>query len=258
MAKSGESEGQRVKSVDRAFQIIEFLRRENGADIQTVAERLSVANSTAYRYLMTLESSGYLTKKAGQYHVSLRFLRLGEHSRERNPAFQLAREKVRQLADETDERAQFVTESHGKALFVHRAMGEHAVETDSRTGKVVPLHTIAAGKAILAHLPSDRVEEIIDTHGLEARTENTISGREQLFENLEEIRKRGFSYNRQESTQGLSGVGVPVIQRDNNDVIGALSVVGATHRMKKERLSDALPNLLLAAANELELDIAYL
>lgn len=251
-------EDQRVKSVDRAFRIVEVLRKENGADIQTVADRLDVANSTAYRYLMTLESSGYLSKNEGKYHVSLRFLRLGEHSRNRNPEYKLAQQKVQQLAEETDERAQFVTESHGKAVFVYRGMGEHAVETDSRTGKEVPLHTIAAGKAILAHLPEERVDEIVDTHGLDTRTENTICERDQLFDNLEEIRERGFSYNHQESTQGLSGVGVPVKRRDDSSVIGALSVVGATHRMKEERLSEKLPDKLLAAANELELDIAYL
>jgi DNA-binding IclR family transcriptional regulator len=77
-----------------------------------------------------------------------------------------------------------------------------------------------------------------------------------LNDKLTEIRERGYSHNHQESTIRLSGVGVPVFDGDDT-VLGALSVVGATNRIKGNRLTKEIPELLLAAANELGLDIEH-
>jgi len=244
-----------VKTVWRTFRIIEILREEDGATTKEVADRLDVANSTAYRYLATLHDIGYITKEDQKYQIALRFLRLGRYSKERKQIYELAEQRVELLAEETGERVQFVSESHGRAVLVSIEMGERAVVTDSKIGKELPIHSTSAGKAILAHLPEDRLREIVERHGLSERTKHTISSRAALEQELAEIRDRGYSYNRQESTVGLSGVGVPVLDGDDT-VLGALSVVGATNRIG-DRLDEKLPSLLLAAANELELDIAH-
>lgn len=40
-------------------------------------------------------------------------------------------------------------------------------------------------------------------------------------------------------------------------MIGGISVTGPSHRLNGERLESDLPDLLLGAANELELNIAH-
>jgi DNA-binding IclR family transcriptional regulator len=65
------------------------------------------------------------------------------------------------------------------------------------------MHLTSAGKAILAHYPRERVEEIIDHRGLDSATPNSITEREALFKELEDIRERGFSFNNQENIEGL-------------------------------------------------------
>lgn len=245
-----------VKSLDTFISILETLYDLDGANITEVASELGMAKSTAYRHLHTLERRGYLIREDGDYYVGLKFLELGEYARNKRPAYRMARTKVEEIARETDERAQFIVEEHGQAVYVHRATGEHAVLTDPGIGKRIPMHSVAAGKAILACYSRERVDEIVDRHGLPRFTDRTIVSRDALFEDLETVRERGYSFNRQENVEGLHAVGVPVKGPDDRP-IGALSVSGPTHRFKGDWFEQELPNLLLGTANELELNIAH-
>ncbi|WP_254544753.1 IclR family transcriptional regulator [Halomarina pelagica] len=246
-----------IKSVETMFDILELLRTQNGARLTDVADELGMAKSTVHQYLTTLEVREFVVREGDEYHVGLRFLDYGEFARSRNPVYDLAKESVRELAELTEERAQFVIEEHGRGVYVYMAVGDRAVKTDSRIGKRVFLHATAAGKAILAHLPDRRIREVFDAPGLEPVTEHTVVDPDELREELEEIRDRGVAYNNQEDTLRLRAVGVPVMDADGT-VLGALSVSGPTHRFKGEVLEREIPDLLLGIANELELNIEYM
>jgi DNA-binding IclR family transcriptional regulator len=96
-----------------------------------------MAESTTHGYPKTLHEDGYPTKEGDEYDIGMRFLRLGEYSRTKETAYELAAEEVTQLAEETSERAQFVVEETGEGVFVYRESGPSAVETGSGTGKRV-------------------------------------------------------------------------------------------------------------------------
>jgi DNA-binding IclR family transcriptional regulator len=169
---------------------------------------------------------------------------------------QYAKQLVDDLADEIDERSLFVVEEHGLGVYLHRGTGSHAVETGSGRGTRRYLHTIANGKAILAHLPEERVEEILDERGLVAKTPNTITDREELFDNLERIRESGVAFNLEESIEGLNAVAAPVLSPDG-EVIGSLGVSGPSHRMKGDWFREEVADYVLGTANELELNLAH-
>lgn len=245
-----------VKTAGTAFSILEALLEADGATITQLAEELGMAKSTVHRHLMTLYEREYVVREDDVYCISLRFLEFGEHARTRNKGYQLIKAKVEQLAEETEERVQFIVEEHGYGVYVYRATGSRGVQTDPGIGKRIQLHSIAAGKAILAFLPAEQTEAIIDRRGLPAITSNTTTDCETLLRELERIREKGFSVNNQENVNGLRAVGVPVKDKDGS-VLGALSISGPTHRMKGEWFEQELPNLLLGTANELELNIAY-
>lgn len=245
-----------VKTADTAFNILEKVLEADGATITQLANELGIAKSTVHRHLLTLYNREYVVRDGDTYHVSLRFLEFGEHARTRNKGYRLVKEKVEQLAEETEERVQFIVEEHGYGVYVYRVTGNRGVQTDPGIGKRIPLHAIAAGKAILAHLPTEQTEAILERHGLPAITSNTKTDREALCRDLEAIRREGVSINNQENVEGLRAIGVPVKDKDGS-VLGALSISGPTHRMKGEWFEQELPNLLLGTANELELNITY-
>lgn len=245
-----------VRAVERTLDLLEFLRDNGPAHLSTVTEELGLAKSTAHRHLGTLEHRGYVTSSDSGYTLSLRFLDFGEYTRMRSPEYELAAEKVLAIAKQTDERAQFMVEEHGQAVYVYHQAGQHAVEANTYPGKRVPIHASAAGLAILSEYEKERVDAIINQHGLPSLTAQTITDPDTLYEELATTRKRGYSINDQGVIEGLRAIGVSVCGPDG-EVIGGLSVSGPINRMDGERFDETLPKLLLGATNELELNIAY-
>jgi len=245
-----------LKTIERAFDIVEWIQKNNGARVSEVAAEFDLPRSTAHNYLSTLFQQNYLTKEGDEYNISLYFLCLGGHAANNKKVFQMAKPKVQEIANETSERAQFVAEENGRGIYIHESMGDRAVQTDVRIGKLCYLHTTSVGKAILAHLPDDRIQEIIGTWGLPKATENTITEEEELFECLEGIRNRGFAFNKEERIKGQRAVGV-AIEDANGETVGALSVAGPTYRMQDDWYNEEIPNLLLGIKNEVELNLTY-
>jgi DNA-binding IclR family transcriptional regulator len=245
-----------VRAVDRTLALIEFLREHGPATLSTIVTNLQLPKSTVHRYLRTLRRQKYVVADGGVYRLSLWFLNLGEYARRQHSASHLAAQKVGELAEQTAERAQFIVEEHGRAIYVYQQLGSNAVEADTFPGKRVPIHASAAGLAILSQYPRDRVDAIIDRHGLNAITTHTIDDPVALYDTLEQIRKRGYSINDQGVIEGLRAIGTPVIGPDDT-VIGGLSVSGPINRIDGERLTMQLPTLLLGATNELELNLKY-
>jgi DNA-binding IclR family transcriptional regulator len=129
--------------------------------------------------------------------------------------------------------------------------GPDAVKTDATIGKRGPLHVSAAGKAILANLPANRRDQILDGIAVPETSE-----REALDSELETVRDRGYAFNDEESTSGLRAVGVPIRHRSDT-VLGAISVSGPANRLTGDYFREELPNLLLGTVNEIELNIEY-
>jgi DNA-binding IclR family transcriptional regulator len=109
---------------------------------------------------------------------------------------------------------------------------------------------------MLANMPADRAEAILDAKGLERFTEETVTDRERLTDELETIRDEGVAFNYGEYIEGMHTVSVPVFD-DNDRIAGALGVSGPAHRLKGDRLHEEIPDLLLGTANELEINISY-
>lgn len=246
----------RLTTIQKSSEIIETVRELDGARVSELAGHTGIASSTVHSHLATLEELGYLVKEGDTYHVGLRFLHLGGYACHRRPEFKLAKEKVEELAAETDERVQFIVEEHGRGIYLYTMTGANAVQVNARIGKQTQLHASAAGKAILANRPDSEVKRILDRHPPVAMTENTMTDVDALFEELDDIKNRGYSFNREESISGLRAIGVPVSDSDGS-VVGALSISAPTNRMTGKRFEKELPNLLLGAANELELNLAF-
>ncbi|ADQ69062.1 IclR family transcriptional regulator [Halogeometricum borinquense] len=245
-----------VQSARTLFDVLQCVKEDQGKTVSEVSDDLEYARSTVHRHLRTLEDLGYLIHRPDGYHVGLKFLDLGVSARDNYVGYDLIREKVEEIAETTGERCQFFVEEHAEAVYLARSVGEHAVQTDPGLGSRIPLYAASAGKAILAELPEQELSEYIEQVEFEQLTENTITDPAVLRDELAEIRERGYGFNRQETVRGTHAVGVAVTAPEGG-AIGGLSVTGPSHRLKGDQFENVLPNLLLGAANELELNIAF-
>lgn len=242
-----------VKTAETVFTVIEGLEELEEARVSALAEHVNISVSTVHDHLTTLVELGYVVREGNTYRLGLRFLRLGNRATE-TVHLRPVRERLEEIAEETGETAWFVVEEDGLAVHIDRELGEHGVRTANRVGRRSHLHIHAGGKAILAHLPAERVREIIDEVGLPASTENTITDEAELFEELEEIADRGYALNDNEEIQGARSVAAPIVV---DDVFGAVSVGGPANRIGDTRFREDLPELVTGMVNEIELQLQY-
>lgn len=245
-----------VQATRTSFEIVSKLNELDGAGVTELAEELGLPKSTVHNHLNTLCEEEYIVRSGDTYYVGLRFLKLGEYSRNRLKIYKTAKPEVQNLAEETGELVNLAVEEYGRCVYLDLEKGDQAVELDTYAGMQVLLHCTALGKAILAYLPNDRVDDILDKHGMPERTENTITDRDELYETLDEVRDRGYAYDAQERLSGLRCVAAPITNQ-NEEPVGAISVAGPTSRMKGERYHEEIPELLLDAANVIELHMTF-
>lgn len=242
-----------LRTTRTTLRVIEALHSLDGARVTELAEELDLAPSTVHGHLATLEGCEYVTREGDRYTLGLTFLELGEYVRTRKRAYDIASSSAQRLAEESECRAVFMTEEHGRGVYIHTFSGKYAVWKFSTVGMKVPLHVTAAGKAILSQLPEQTVTETIEHRGLEPETRHSITDRDELIEELEAIRERGFSFNREEQLVGVKAVGAPVMGADGR-VIGSFSAASPANRMEDDWFESELPSIVLGIANEFELE----
>jgi DNA-binding IclR family transcriptional regulator len=249
-----EQNGSRtLQTTATSLAVVETLRELDGARVTELAAAMDLAPSTVHAHLTTLADNEYVVKSGDVYHLSLRFLKLGDYVRNRRKAYRVAESYTEKLADETECRAVFAVEENGRGVYIYTFSGEHAVWTYSTVGKHFYLHQTAAGKSILSRLPEERVDAIVEEWGLPAATDRTITDPDALAEDLSSVRDRGVAFNHEEQLDGVKAVGVPVNGADGQ-VVGAFSVASPANRMTDERFEEELPDVLLGVANEFELE----
>ncbi len=244
-----------VRSILRANEVLEALKERDGARLVELEDDIDLSKGTLHSYLATLQQCGLVTKQGMTYHVGFQCLDLGGYVRDRHPAYVAGRDGANELADESGELVALVTEWNGQCTWLYQATGENAMPMDSHLGVRLPMHCTASGKALLAELPDERVHDVVDAHGLESWTENTVTNRETLFDQLAEIRERGVAFEDEERISGLRGIGVP-IERDGS-LLGAMALAGPVNRLEGDRYWEELPEQITKIQRMIEVKATY-
>jgi DNA-binding IclR family transcriptional regulator len=215
------------------------------ADVQ---DHFEIARSTVYTHLNTLKQQGFLVRDNGQYWIGLRFLEFSANARTRKPSYQIVTNHIQGLAEGIEGEVEFLTEEGGRLYTIYHS--ENVRPDHIR----LFLHNTAAGKAILAELPRQRVNEILNRWGQPQTTSNTITDRDVLFKQLDEVSDRGYAYNHSESFDGYHGIG-GVINGLDNSPLGGITIGGPVYQVTEEKLKHELSDVLLEAIEEIEAEI---
>lgn len=245
-----------VKTVKKNFEVIEYLKENDGGTLAEMNSEFSMSKSTLHNHLSTLVEVGYVRKTGDEYELGLKFLDVGGYLRKRIDLFQVAESEVNKLAAETGELANLTTEEFGRGVYLYRSKGVDAVDLDTYVGLRCYLHNTAFGKAILGHMSESQAEAVLDRHGLPQETPNTVGSREELLSELETIQKQGYAVDDEERLDGLRCVAAP-IHDETGTILGTISVSAPTSRMQGETFETVMPNKVRSAANVIELNIKY-
>lgn len=245
-----------VLSVDRAFEMLETIRDQGDVGVTELAEVLNVSKSTVHNHLNTMETRGYVVKQDGSYQLGLRFLSFPDVLQKSNRLYQTAKDEVDDLVERTGERSQILCEENGYGVYIYQQTVDRAITTNSKVGSRVSLHSTAIGKALLAFQPQEKVDRILDRDGIPAKTENTITSRDEFEEELKRVREEGIAFDDEEGIEGMRCVAAPIRDEDNVSV-GAISVSGPCTRITGDQFRETIPREVERAAQAIEINYRY-
>ncbi|MEA5388013.1 IclR family transcriptional regulator C-terminal domain-containing protein [Haloarculaceae archaeon H-GB11] len=190
-----------VASLETSIDIIEYLERQDGARIIDIAEALDLSKSAVHKHLTSLRQREYVVQEGDAYYLGLRFTYLGEGALTRKESYIRVRNLASRLSTETGLESGVIIEENGRGAYLKSETEDVGrLHMGPKLGDRTHLHTTAAGKSILAAMPPEQVDQVVDHWGLPAMTENTITDRKELLADLERIRERGYAINDEENS----------------------------------------------------------
>lgn len=222
-----------VKSAMRTLDIIEYVvAHRSGAITQEIAGALGIPLSSLSYLLATLVDRGYLLREGRRFMPGpgLDRLRVSEASL---PLEERVRPLVRALRIELNETASFMVRDGWKAKILVTEAAEQALRYAIEPGERKPLHTLAAGKAILASLSDEELAAyFVAAVPLESSTPNTIVDEAVLRKQLVDVRKSGLAVAVEESTPGICSIGVAVSL--GGKTVGSIGIAVPSIRFTEE------------------------
>jgi IclR family acetate operon transcriptional repressor len=245
-----------IQSVDRAISLLEAISESgrDGVALSTLARRVGLIPSTAYRILDTLVRRGCAIKdETSRRYFPGPALRVGRTDNELALLRRKARRHLRDLARTSGETANLAIIGRGGLTFVDQIVSAQLVRVVPQSGGPLPIHATASGKALLAAMPPSRVAQYTAKGALVRFTQRTIVTRDALIAHLEKVRRAGYATDDEEMAPG--GRCVAAVVQNDGRALAALSVSGPTVRMTRRRLR-ALGDLVRQAARALSAEMA--
>lgn len=222
-----------LQSVDRALQLSLLLREGGQLSVQAAAEELGTAPSTAHRLLNALVRRGFAAQDRERRYVAGPVFVPQAAPVNTGHLRRMAYPVLQQLHDRLGETVQVMVLTGPNILFVD---GIEAVERSLRVGMrlsdQMPAYCSAGGKALLADMSNVDVEHVYRgglTPWPTARFETVAA----LKRHLATVRKTGYGTSREETEQGVHGVGVSV-RAPSGATVAALTTAVPSVRFRRQ------------------------
>jgi DNA-binding IclR family transcriptional regulator len=217
-----------------------------------LSRRLGMSRTTVYRILVTLERHGLVERLGERYGLGLHLFTLGSAVQERLALARLARPFLTNLA-ETFRVSSYLSVRYGDlALCVDRVDRGGVQLSAYQAGEMLPLHVGAGPMVLLAGLPDDEVDRLLQ-EPLARPTPLAIADPAAIRTRVVDVRRSGIVYADSDLELGVVAIGTPV-RGPGGRVVAALSVAGITQQITPERresLIAALRNTALAISRQL-------
>ena len=223
---------QGIQVIARAAALLRALeRRPEGLSLGELAKAVSLPRSTVQRIVDALDDEGLVLAASASSGVRLGPALLSLAAATRFHIAEAARETLEALAKECGETVDLSVLDQHKVVFIDQVAGTHRLTAISAVGVSFPLHSSANGKAMLAAMAADEIAKVKRHLRLTAITPNTITSWDRLGQELEQIRSKGVSFDREENSLGICAVSVAI--RSPAGELAAISIPVPTQRFKE-------------------------
>ncbi|MCR9257744.1 MAG: IclR family transcriptional regulator [Alphaproteobacteria bacterium] len=238
-----------VQALDRGLQLLSLLSKEQRATLTELALRVGMPPSSAHRLLMTLQHHGFaeFDENTQEWMIGIEAFRTGSAYLKRTGLMEASHDIMRNLMETTGETANLAIADSGDVVFISQVESHNPIRAFFRSGTRSHMHASGIGKALLAEMSQQEVEQLLQKKGLPEFTDKTLTKPDRLFDDLAQTRARGWSFDDEERYTGMRCVAAPVFNAYGEAVAG-ISVSGPTSRLSDQRVAEISAAVRQAAA----------
>ncbi len=240
-SKIENDRGPEIRAVARALQALEViaLGSPGGLSLAEVGDTLGASRSSIWVLLQTLrraEAVAEVGPKYGRrYVLGPAIARLVETARYDEFQRRAIMPHLDALTQSTGFTSRLAVLDEGVLRIVARRDAPGTVAVSLHFGQPESFHCSSVGKAVLSLLPEEHSRLLLGPEPFERRTRNTITRYEDLLEDLETIRQRGYSVDDEEDFEGIICIGGGVSDEAGR-LAGAVSVTALKPQLPNWRL----------------------
>ncbi|WP_085905052.1 IclR family transcriptional regulator [Kiloniella majae] len=217
-------------TVGKALVVLDLVsHQERPVRFNDLLEISPYPKATLYRLLQTLTVQGMLSFDSDNqtYSLGMRLVRLAHNAWRQSSLAPIARPYLDELSKEIKETIHLAQLDRGNVLYVDKRNAAIPVEMFSQAGKTGPGYCTGVGKAMMAFLAEDILDDAIKRQAFAKHTANTILTDADLRAELMSIREAGISYDREEHEPGIICIAAPILSASGRPM-GAISITTTT------------------------------
>jgi IclR family pca regulon transcriptional regulator len=241
--------------VDRAFAIVRAFGRESPSlTLSQVAERTGLTRASARRFLLTLQSLGYVGSDERQFFLRPRVLDLGFAYLSSVPVFNIVEAHMEAMVQQVQESSSASVLDGTDVIYTVRVPTKRIMSVQIEVGTRLPAYATSMGRVLLAALNPEQLGTYFDQAKMEQLTPTTVTDEDRLRATLDQVRDQGWCLLDQELEVGVRSVAVP-LHDSAARAFAAMNISTNATRVPIQRLlGDFLP-LLRQTAHAIDEDI---
>ncbi|MDE9452023.1 IclR family transcriptional regulator [Aliiroseovarius sp. Z3] len=224
-----------ILALDRALDVLDALAHANGMTLSELSTHLDQSPATMHRVLATLHARDVveMDPKTQAWHIGSAAFRMGSAFLRRSSIVERSRPIMRELMETTGETSNLGIERHGEVMFISQVETNESIRAFFPPGTLSPMHASGIGKALLSCYSDRRADQYFRTARLTGFTEKTITRPDDLRDEMNRIREKGWAFDDEEKAGGMRCIAAPI--RDiYGEAVAGISISGPTHRIPED------------------------
>jgi IclR family pca regulon transcriptional regulator len=242
-----------AKTLEKGIRILNLFDYGHSTwSLTAIAEKIGMNLTSTYRLVNTFIEMGYLNKDP-----KTKLLRLGPMAVAMGNRILRGFDVNRRIEPVVDEIHHKYNVSIEVSLLQSNLMvqiyniEETATLTYTQEAVSQYLYCTASGKAVLAKLPKEELEELASRQSFAIKTDQTISDKEGLYTDLDLVRKRGYAITNEEYIKGLIAIAAPILNQNTRRPLGSVTFTATTLKYSMAEFEAKYSAVLCALAQRL-------
>lgn len=243
-----------IRSIQRALNILAcFDWDHRDLTFSEIVERIELPKSTVSRILSTLENEGFLVRDqdTARYKLGHAIYLLGLIAKQSLDIRNISIPFMENMTKLTDETSNLYLLENFDRVCIAQIESPKPIKQLVKVGERFPIWAGATGRSILAQLDESVWHDM--EKELKQFTDKTVVDPKQFIEDLQEIKRKGFSLSLGEKFQEVGCVAAPIF--NEGGVIGCISISGPVYRFPEDITNYA--KLVTDASNNISYRLGY-